>query len=332
MSEQTTTASPLPRWQTAALGAIALLPVLLVLRYPGYNDGQRLLFVALVLISEAYVVGWWRCRAEFSPRTSPTVADYFTGFIVSLGDTLGIGSFAPTTAIFKLRRAVADEDIPGTLNVGLTPAAVLESFIFVTAVIVDPWLLTGMIASAALGAWLGAGVVGRLPRRTIQLAMGVALLIATVIFTLVNLKWLPGGGLAMGLSGWKFVLAVGLNFVFGALMSIGIGLYAPCMILLALLGMHPLAAFPIMTGSCGLLQPVASLRFFGNRRFAWGPALGLVIGCFPGILIAAYVIKTLDVTYLRWLVTVVVLYAAISMLRSAARDAQVARARALPGA
>ena len=297
----------------------------------GLNPGQVLLFGALALAGVVFVIGWIGCRKRMGHAPGPNLLDMATGFIVALGDTLGIGSFAPTTAIFKLRRNVADENIPGTLNVGLTTPAMLEAFIFVTAVVVDPVLMVSVIGASAVGAWLGAGVVAKLPRRQIQFAMGVALLFACVVFTLVNLKLLPGGGTAMTLTGWKFAVAVGLNFVFGALMSVGIGLYAPCMILLALLGMHPIAAFPIMTGACALLQPVASLRFFRSERFAWGPALGLAIGSIGGVLIAAFVIKALDVTYLRWLVSAVVLYAALSMLRSAYQErSSLALARAGP--
>jgi hypothetical protein len=214
---------------------------------------------------------------------------------------------------------VPDELIPGTLNVGHTPSAITESLIFVTAILVDPILLVSMIVSAAAGAWLGAGVVARLPRRAIQIAMGTALLIAGTVFTAINLQALPGGGTAMTLAGWRFALAVGINFILGALMSVGIGLYAPCMITLALLGMHPIAAFPIMMGACALLQPVASLRFFQTGRFAWGPSLGLAFGGVVGVLIAAYIVKSLQLIYLRWLVIVVIAYAAFAMLRSAAQ-------------
>jgi uncharacterized membrane protein YfcA len=172
-----------------------------------------------------------------------------------------------------------------------------------------------------VGAWLGADVVARLSRRAIQIIMGIALLIAGCVFAAVNLHALPGGGTAMSLGGWRFGLAVGINFVLGALMSAGIGLYAPCMITLALLGMHPIAAFPIMMGACALLQPVASLRFFQTGAFAWGPSLGLTLGGIIGVLVAAFIVKSLDVVYLRWLVIVVVAYAAYAMLRSAARRA-----------
>jgi len=124
-------------------------------------------------------------------------------------DTLGIGSFAPTTALFKFRGKPADELIPGTLNVGHNASAFLETVLFVTTVSVDPVLLGCMVASATVGAWLGAGLVSRLPRRTIQLFMGVALLIAAFFFVLKNLGALDvAGGTAFALAGWRFVLAV----------------------------------------------------------------------------------------------------------------------------
>jgi len=283
----------------------------------GLSLGQLLLFVSLGVVAIFFVLGWIRSRSHMRDVRSPSLADLATGFVTALGDTLGIGSFAPTTAIFKLRRNVADENIPGTLNVGHTSSGIIEAFVFVVAVIVDPKLLVCMIGASCIGAWLGAGIVGRLPRRAIQIAMGVALLIACSVFIALNLKLLPGGGEAMALQGWKFALAVGLNFVFGALMSVGIGLYAPCMVMLALLGMHPIAAFPIMTGSCALLQPIAALRFFRNGRYAWGPALGLALGGPVGVFIAVTVVKSLPLESLRWLVSAVVVYAAASLLHSA---------------
>jgi uncharacterized membrane protein YfcA len=283
------------------------------------NAAQLAFLVSVGLAGAAFVLGAVRAARRSTTLRWPTSIELIIGFVTDFFDTLGIGSFAPTTAIYKLRRIVADELIPGTLNVGHAPAAVAEALIFVTAVVVDPLLLISAIGSAAAGAWLGAGVVARLPRRAIQVIMGIALLIAGTVFACMNLGALPGGGTAMSLVGWKFGLAVGINFVLGALMSVGIGLYAPCMVTLALLGMHPLAAFPIMMGSCALLQPVASLRFFQSGRFAWGPSLGLVFGGLIGVFIAAYIVKSLPLIALRWLVIVVIAYAAFAMLRSAAR-------------
>jgi uncharacterized membrane protein YfcA len=273
------------------------------------------LYAALIVLNVVFFATWFSVRKRHAGDPGPRLADALIGFGTDFFDTLGIGCFAPSTAIFRFRGSPRDELIPGTLNVGHNLAAFVETAIFITAVGVEPTLLASMISAAALGAFIGAGVVSRLPRRAIQIVMGIALLIAGMVFASTNLGLLPAGGVALGLSGWRFALAVTANFGLGALMSAGIGLYAPCMILLALLGLHPLAAFPIMMGSCGLLQPLAGIRFLRSGRFDWGTSLGLTCGGGFGVLTAAYLVKSLPLTGLRWLVVGAVLYASVSMLR-----------------
>ena len=293
----------------------------------------KLLFGALLLINIAFYASWFRSRKTYPGRKRPLLIEYPVGFVFAFFDTLGIGSFAPTTAVLKFQGKIADETIPGTLNIGLNMAAVLEMAIFVTVIVIDPVLLMTTVLSAAFGAWVGAGVVNRLPRPAIQLAMGVALLIAGCVFAAKNLDLLPGGGVAYTLVGWRLAVAIGVNFVLGALMSVGIGLYAPCMIVVMLLGLHPLAAFPIMMGSCGLVQPTAALQFLRSGRFAFGTSIALTIGSIPGVLLAAFVVKQLPLVWLRWLVVLVVVYASITMLRSFwAGRAEVRTARAVTAA
>ena len=249
----------------------------------------------------------------------PRPADVLVGFGTNFFDTLGIGCFAPTTAIFKMQRRMADEDIPGTLNVGHALPTVVEALVFVAIVTVDLTTLIAMIAAAVVGAWLGAGMVARAPRRLIQLGMGVALLVAAALMLAKNLAWLPAGGEALGLHGPTLVFAVCANGLLGALMMLGVGLYAPCLILVSLLGMSPLAAFPIMMGSCALLMPVGGARFVRTRRYNAGAALGLTLGGIPGVLCAAFIVRALPIGWLRWLVVIVVMYAAALMLVSGRR-------------
>jgi len=250
---------------------------------------------------------------------APLAAQLGLGFVTNFFDTLGIGSFAPTTSAFKFFRMVPDRIIPGTLNVGHTLPTIAQAFIYTLAIEVEVTTLVLMIGAAVGGAWLGAGVVARWPKRKIQIGMGVALLVAAALFAWSNL----GGGASevgtLGLSGVKLALGLAGNFVLGALMTLGIGLYAPCMILVGLLGMNAAAAFPIMMGSCAFLMPVASYRFLQESAYAPRQAVALTLGGLPGVLIAAYIVTSLDVYYVRWLVVGVVTVAATMMLRSAAR-------------
>ena len=248
----------------------------------------------------------------------PKFVEVAIGFGTNFFDTLGIGSFAPTVSLFKLFKLVPDERIPGTLNVGHALPTVVEAGIFIAIVTVDPKTLVLFIVAAIAGAWLGAGVVARLPRRFVQIGMGAALLIAATLFMMSNLHLFPAGGTAVGLEGARLWFGVAVNFCLGALMTLGIGLYAPSLILVSLLGMNPLAAFPIMSGSCAFLMPVAGLRFIRFDAFSMSAALGLTIGGIPGVLVAAFFVKSLPLVAVRWLVVIVVLYAAIAMLRSAA--------------
>jgi uncharacterized membrane protein YfcA len=247
----------------------------------------------------------------------PTWLETAIGFVTNFFDTLGIGSFAPTTSLFKFFKLVPDEKIPGTLNVGHTLPTIVEALVFIAIVGVDPLTLIALIIAAILGAWLGAGVVARWPRRYVQIGMGSALLIAAIVFLMQDLNKIPGGGAATGLTGSMLIAGIVINFCLGALMTIGIGLYAPAMIMVSLLGMTPKAAFPIMMGSCAFLMPIASLRFAKFDAFSMRAAIGLALGGIPGVLIAAYVIHSLPLYWVRWLVIIVVVYASIAMLRSA---------------
>ena len=287
------------------------------------NLGVTLLVWALALMALGYAVRWYlleRGRTDNLEDRKPKVTDFLLGFVVNFFDTLGIGSFAPATAWFKLSRRMPDEKIPGTLNSGNALPTMTQALIYISAVPVDFLTLASMLAAAVLGAWLGVGVVSKLSRRAIQYGMGAALLCAALLFTASNMKLIPGGGEAVGLHGAILVFAVVMNFFFGALMMLGIGLYAPCLILVSLLGMSPRSAFPIMSGSCGLLMPVGGVRFIKARRYHLGASLGLALGGIPGVAIAAYFVKQMDVVILRWLVVVVVLYAAVQMLLSAIRS------------
>jgi uncharacterized membrane protein YfcA len=284
------------------------------------------LLSTLALAALAYIGRWWalersRGHGRSAGARKPRFADALVGFVTNFFDTLGIGSFAPTTAYFKLRARMPDEEIPGTLNVGQALPTLTQALIFIATVSVDSITLVSMITAAVLGAWLGVGLVARLSRRAIQLAMGGSLLCAAALFLAANLHWMPGGGETLGLSGSRLIVAVAVNIVLGALMMLGVGLYAPCLILVSLLGMSPLAAFPIMMGSCGLLMPIGGARFVRSGRYNLGAALGLAVGGIPGVLVAAYIVKSLPIIWLRWLVLAVVLYAAFQMLRSARRQA-----------
>ena len=249
------------------------------------------------------------------------LARLLLGFITNFFDTLGIGSFAPTTAAFRARRMVSDELIPGTLNIGHTPPTIVQAAIYITVIAVDRLTLALMIAAAVVGAWFGAGIVSAWDKRRLQRGMAIALLV-TAMFILLRLTGIfPGGGDALGLRGLSLSAAVVGNTVLGALMTLGIGLYAPCMAMISILGMNPTTAFPVMMGSCAFLMPVASLRFLKAGKYDRPAAIGLAVGGIPGVLLAAFLVKSLPLDAVRVLVVIVILLTAATLWRDSRREA-----------
>jgi uncharacterized membrane protein YfcA len=286
-------------------------------------DPKLFLLALLVAVTVGFVLFWVkveRGRGHRGPLLSALHAAI--GFFTNFFDTLGIGSFATTTTVYRLTRLVPDQEVPGTLNVGHALPTVAQALIYITIVAVGFETLAVLILSAVGGSWIGASIVAGLPKRAIQRGMGIALAVAAVLMTLTALNMLPGGGEALSLTGAKLALACAITFVLGALMTLGIGAYAPIMIMVSLLGMNPTAAFPIMMGACAFLMPTASAQFIRKGKYSFRAAVGLALGGVPGVIIAAYIVKSLPLVAVRWLVVVVVIYTAVMLLRASATEAR----------
>jgi uncharacterized membrane protein YfcA len=284
-------------------------------------DAKTTLLLVLALVALVFVVLWARAllTSARTERVLPTPYELLVGLVTDFFDTLGIGSFATTTSLYRWRRTIDDRLLPGTLNVGHTIPTLAQAFIYTTSVEVEARTLVVMIAAAVAGALLGAPIVARWPRRNIQLGMGCALLVLTAVLVYRQLWTDPKAG-TVGLEGTRLALGIAGNFVLGALMTIGVGLYAPCLVMVAMLGMNSDTGFPIMMGSCAFLMPVASIPFVRQRCYSPRAALGLTLAGLPAVFVAAYWVKSLDLNTVKWLVAVVVVYTAVTLLRAAARD------------
>lgn len=280
------------------------------------NTLKLTLLIALGILSAFYIFCWWRI-ARRQRAGAPSLAQLGIGFVTNFFDTFGIGSFALTTTAYKLLGIVRDENIPGTMVVGHTLPSLAQAIIFLTVINVDPVLLALTILAMSLGGWLGVGIVARLSRRWIQIGMGVALLVAAWSLLMSQFGLFPAGGEAIGLPIGRMVIAVVMYFVFGALLTLGIGHYAPSLVLFSLLGLNVRAAFPVMASAASFAGPLAGIRFLAKQRCDQQAALGLTLGGIPGVLLAAFVVKSLPLDLLRWLVVVVIVYTAAMMLRAA---------------
>ena len=280
----------------------------------------RMLLGALVA-SGLLLVGRWtietrRGGSRREERDAPTPLDLLIGLVTNFFDTLGIGSLATTTALYRLFRLVPDEIIPGTIIVGDALCVLTQAVLFISVVSVDPLQMTALIVVCVAGGWIGAGVVASLSRRAVQLGMGGALLVAAAFMVLGMLGQFPAGGTALAFAPRAFAIALAVNFLLGAVLPLGIGNYAPSLVVFSVLGMDPRAAFPIMMGSGAFVATTAGIRFVEAGRFHRRAALGLTAGGIPGVIAAVYLVTSLPLEALRWIVLAVVAYASLTLLRA----------------
>lgn len=257
-------------------------------------------------------------RAALRQRATPNLEALVLGTITNFFDTLGIGSFAPTTAWFKFRKLVPDRLIPQTMLVGHGLPTLAEAIIFLLllGVSVDPILLVGCMIAILMGGLLGAPLVTRSRVWVIQLIVGIALIVAAAAYAATNLHLMPGGGTASSLPLTLTVIAIVANFIFGILLNYGVGNYAPTLVMLSLMGMDPRLAFPIMAGGASLVVAGAGARHIAIGQIDFRIVIGMAIGGVPAVLVAAFIVKSMPIETLRWLVIVVVLYAAVVMIRA----------------
>jgi uncharacterized membrane protein YfcA len=285
-------------------------------------DAKTLLLVLLGILAVAFSAFWARSIAAArrkqpsGPRVRPGRYELLVGFLTDFFDTLGIGSFATTTTLYRARKTIDDRLLPGTLNVGHTLPTIVQAFIYTQVIAVETRTLVTMIVAAVAGSLVGAPIVARWPRRKIQIGLGFALLMLTGVLVYRQLWTQPTTG-TLGLAGGLFAIGIASNFALGALMTIGVGLYAPCLVLVSLLGMNPDTGFPIMMGSCAFLMPVASVPFIRQESYSPRAALGLTLAGIPAVLIAALIVKSLPLYWVKWLVAVVVTWTSITLLRAA---------------
>lgn len=281
----------------------------------------RVAIIVYTLVFAVYLIK--DCIAHKEEFTGKKVVPLaIIGIITNLLDTLGIGSFATTQAGFKFTKSCEDELMPGTLNVGDAIPVVTEFILFLGLVEMDPLTLVLLIAAAVVGSVVGASIVSKWPVRLIRYALGTALLVLAVVMAckLMNLGPFGAQGTAIGLTGFKLVLGVIINFFLGAFMTVGVGLYAPCMAMIGAFGMNIKAAFPVMMGSCAFLMPSCGIKFIKEGKYDRKASILLTVGGVIGVILAYTLVKNLPMTVLTWIVIVVMIYTSITFFRDAAKS------------
>lgn len=245
------------------------------------------------------------------------------GFITDLGDTLGIGSFATTTGLFKITHFTDDDvKLPGTLNAVHAIPVMFEALLFITAVKIEITTLIPMTLAAILGAYVGPHVTRKWNVQVVRLALGIALVVAAaiIVYRMFFIPTVIGSDTAHGLHGWLLPLGIVFNFIIGNLMTIGLGNYAPELIFFTLIGVNPTIAFPVMMLDAAMIMSISGREFIKMDRVQWRGFAGIIIGGIIGVFVAVKIVKQLPLNVLNWLIILIALLTAVSLFRQYTKE------------
>lgn len=290
----------------------------------------KILFAAITFIFSGFLIRDGK-KNGIKQDTGNVKTSCIIGLITNFFDTLGVGSFATSTVLLRTFKQVKDKLLPGTLNVMSAVPTFVQAFIFLSVVSVDSITLVGMMLGAGLGGFLGAKFVSKLPEQKIRLGMSLALASTATIMLLNQLHLMPAATHdAIGLTGIKLAIAFILSPIIAALSGVGIGFYAPCMATVYLLGMSAKAAFPIMMCGCAMSALFSSVKYIGTGTYNRKVTIAMTFAGIVGVLIAGYIVKTLPLNILMWLVIAVVYYSAITLFLTYYKNSKKASVAAEP--
>ncbi|AQP54506.1 hypothetical protein CBF34_01520 [Vagococcus penaei] len=240
----------------------------------------------------------------------------FSSFIIFFLSTFGISDFAIGTVLYPKMKWVSMKKLPGTLNTQCVIPVATMALSYISSIDVGVKTLVVCIVAQVIGAYIGPRFVVKLPERTIKLFVGFGLIVAAFLIFAGQVNWIPSNGTATELYGIKLVITALLLFAYGALNNIGIGSYALTMVTVYLMGMNPIAAFPIMMGACTFSIPVGSIQFVKFGEYSRKITLFTSTFGVLGVLVAVFLVKSLNTYMLKWLVIIVLLYSSYTMLIS----------------
>ena len=275
--------------------------------------------LALILLVKGFfayrlIADLVRHKSEVWKEPGSNLFYAFLGVASQFLGTFGVSDFAFNTVAFRLTKTVDDKKIPGTVNAACVIPVAFMALAYITVIKIDVLTLTVLIIAQTTGSYLTPRIVVKLPVRRIRMGIAVGLLCAAAFILAGKLQLIPSGGNLTGLPGVKLAVAAAAVFIYGALNNIGIGSYAPTMATVYALGIDPRVAFPIMMGGCTFSCAVGAMEFVRLGGYSRKPTLWIASFGLLGVAAAVYLVKSMDVEVIKWVVLFVVLYAALDLI------------------
>lgn len=285
----------------------------------------KILLTLVVLVNGTFAVIFIRDLARhwketFQEAGNP-VAVAISSLVIFFLSTFGISDFAISASLYPKTKWVSDKKLPGTMNTQCVIPVAVMALAYISTINVDLATLIIAIAAQVIGAYISPRFVAKAPVNTIKKFVITGLFIAAALIIAGKIGIYPAGGTASGLTGFKLVALGVLSLVFGALNNIGIGSYALTMATVYALGLNPTIAFPIMMGACTFSVPVGSMQFIKLNDYSRKITLATSTFGVLGVLVAVFIVKSLNVSVLQWIVVAIIVYSAVTMLLSLKKTA-----------
>ena len=247
-------------------------------------------------------------------KINPAV-NFGMGFIADFCDALGVGSYAVTIALNRIGKQIPDQLLPGTLAVGVGALpTVIESYVSMTIIPIEPLTLFLTSIAAAIGGWIGAKVISGFSEDKVRLVLG-GILIAVGIMQLYKMLTHPEAVLegTIGVTGIFLIIGCIGEFIIGMLQAWGLGFFAPTLALFLLLGMNTKSIYPIMMSGAAAGIALSSVEFINTGQYAKKASLFLAIGGILGCVTALFIVKSMDLKLMNWIVSFILLYVGSEM-------------------
>ncbi|WP_032121201.1 sulfite exporter TauE/SafE family protein [Clostridium amazonitimonense] len=288
---------------------------------------EKVVLILIVIINGVFAFKFVKDilnnKKEMKQEPGSNIFLSISSAIIFFLSTFGISDFAISTILYRKKNLVSDKKLPGTLNTQCVIPVAVMALAYISVIKVDPITLIVCIVAQIIGAYIGPRFVVKLEPKVIRKFISIGLLVATAFILAGKFNLVPSGGTATGLSGIKLAVAAICLFVYGALNNIGIGSYSLTMATIYALGMNPAVAFPIMMGACTFSVPIGSMEFikygeYGRKITAFTSTFGVM-----GVLVAVYLVKSLNVSMLQWVIAAILLYSGLSMLMNEIKAGKV---------
>ena len=169
-----------------------------------------------------------------------------------------------TKAFFAMRNFLKlmpdNKTYNGSLVVQAALPTAVQSILFLGLVQVDTLMLVVSCVSIAIGGIISGYLINRVSRQGILYVMLITFMISAALLVLNKFHLLNIGGELTYVRGDKLIILAVVMLLAGMLPAFGVGYYSIVLVIIFMLGISPIVAYPIMTTASAVQMPMTAIN------------------------------------------------------------------------